>query len=253
MLSKRSNLWLIYTLSFFFLNGCAQNLSTPEWGILTQYKDAVLLKIPPRGKVTVCADRQQVGENVAQSVLIWAKEIGRDKYITSKNDCDRSSDVTLTVQAANDVQTANTAYWEGKINYNATDATYQQLAVMLHEVGHNWGLCDQYTSALWNCDQSEQSAWNENSNGVSVMGGNYKTTLAADDIKGIKHITSMQGVGQNDQWKTFLAGNPDSNNSSNSNSDSNSGSDSTGSTISTTSDSDNPWTDIFSDLFNINK
>ena len=204
---------LLSTIWFTILLGAMQiscidqlSLSNLEWGILTYYKDAVLLKIPPKGKVTVCADRQQVGEYVAQSVLIWAKAIGRDKYITSKNDCDRSSDVTLTVQAAYEyVQTADTSYWEGKIRYNAFDSRYQQLPPMLHEVGHTWGLCDQYDGGLWNCRQSVSNAGTENSNRTSVMGCNYRSELAEDDIKGIKYIADLQGVGQNQQWKDFLA------------------------------------------------
>ena len=53
---KLNVLFIIFTLSFFFLNGYASTLSTPECGTLTQYKDAVLLEFPPKGKLTVCAD-----------------------------------------------------------------------------------------------------------------------------------------------------------------------------------------------------
>ena len=201
---------------------CRPTTSETKWGILTDIKTVVLLQVPPKGKVTVCADQQQVGEYVAQAVLVWAKEIGRDNYMSSTNDCDKTNaDVTLTVQAASpsECPTAQTYSSLGLIQYNSSEYIYSTFAPMLHEVGHDWGMCDQYIDGLWNCDRSVQNAWTENSNGRSVMGGNYKNTLAEDDIKGIKYIADMAGIGQNDAWKAFLA-DPNNNNDSTQNSDS---------------------------------
>lgn len=199
-----STIWLTILLGTMHISCIDQlTLSNLEWGILTNVESSSLLKIPPKGKVTVCADNPQVGENVAKSVLVWAKAIGRDQYIVSTSDCSSDYDVKLTVQQSN-VQTACTYSDRGLIYYRDT-YTYGQFPVMLHEVGHNWGMCDQYIGGLWNCNQSVQNAWTENSNGTSVMGGNYKSELAPDDIKGIKYIADMQGIGQNQQWKDFLA------------------------------------------------
>ena len=218
---------IITLLTSFILVGiysvsCTATSSQVKWGYLTDVEDVILLKVPPKGNVTVCSDNQQIGENVVRSVLVWAKEIGRGNYLNVDNSCNNNAEFKIDVKYATTVDGFQnpTACTDGQGQIWYSDAqTYGQFPVMLHEIGHNWGLCDQYINeqmpAADNCSNELAGHTNADKTGTgnSVMGANYGSTLTQDDIDGIKYISQMENIGVNNEWKEFLA-DPDNNDDS---------------------------------------
>ena len=210
-----------FVLIGVYSTSCTANSSQVKWGYLTDVEDVILLKVPPKGKVTVCSDNQQIGENVVRSVLTWAKEIGRGNYLNVDNSCNNDTNFKINVKYATTVEgyPNPTACTDGQGQIYYSDAQqYGQFPVMLHEIGHNWGLCDQYENgdpAADNCSNELAGHTNADKTGTgnSVMGGNYGDTLTSDDIEGIKYIAEMQNIGVNKEWKEFLS-NPDNNDDS---------------------------------------
>ena len=182
---------------------CNSSLSSTKWGVLQYYSSAVLLKVPPKGKVTVCADNSQVGNHVSKAVLEWATAAGRGGYISSDTECSSDADLKMTVKAIYS-GTAYSSYTIGTITYNVNNQNMMTYSVMLHEVGHAWGLCDQY-QGVNNCNDNVQGHGNWNKENNSIMSyGNRFSSLQPDDIAGIRYIVDQPGVAQNDAWKEFL-------------------------------------------------
>ncbi|MCO4795139.1 MAG: hypothetical protein KC493_15585 [Bacteriovoracaceae bacterium] len=83
------------------------------------------------------------------------------------------------------------------IGYKVDDETYTTLPIILHEIGHVWGLCDQYAMAdnATNCDLNHASLDEEGhilidtSSQMSSAGWKEKYFLTDDDIKGIKELS----------------------------------------------------------------
>ena len=146
--------YLFFTVAILFgvyLFSCKSIDSETKGGVLNHFEDASLLQLPPNGTVTICSDNTEVGDNVKRAIYTWASAIERDSYISVDTLCSDNTDVTLKVSQDTEAPTAHTEPDKGIIHYKDVD-TYGQFPVMLHEVGHNWGLCDQYYDGLRNCD-----------------------------------------------------------------------------------------------------
>ena len=274
------------------LTSCVPMKSSLKWGLLQYYESVTLLRLPPPKSVdgktdlTVCADNELIRGYVEKSVLAWAKVIGRNSYInitqngcpsyssSSQNQYDSSSDmynsqamlqhangttmsVDIRLNAQAETQKAGiAAYTEphsGEIKYGPDTTTY---GTILHEVGHNWGLCDQYIAigedgkdTAANCNDNLAGHGNSNKVTSAVMGAGHRSDLTDDDIEGIKYIVNQPGVAQNDQWKAFLEKTLSSNNDSNSNNSESSGSE----PAKTAPDNRNPleikFENIYSDMY----
>ena len=236
MQNNNFNLCLLVLINVLFNFACSSIMSNTSWGRMIEYQEVTLLKVPPKGKVTVCADNKSVGQHIAKAILVWAKEIQRDKYMTSDDNCSSSADIKLSARLTDPsiCPTAQTYPTLGQIEYNSS---YMSFPVMLHEVGHNWGLCDQYDGVA-NCDDTLVSHTNNDKVKESVMASNNSSVLMKDDIDGIRAIASFSGIGQNDAWKEFLVNVSDSTDNS-----------STDDSSSTTQEEINPWIEIYSGLF----
>ena len=196
-------------ISLTLLTGCASQFSKMSWGIMQEHQSAVLIsKLPPNGKVCISSDNQSVGESIARSIKVWAKEINRDTHITVETSCSGSADVRMSARLTDQstCPTAQTYPTLGQIEYSSGYASFE---VMLHEVGHNWGLCDQYQGVA-NCADWLEGHTNSDKVGNSVMGSNGSSTLMSDDIEGIKYLANLETIVMNKNWKDFLQNNESS-------------------------------------------
>ncbi|TNE97000.1 MAG: hypothetical protein EP326_12265 [Deltaproteobacteria bacterium] len=95
----------------------------------------------------------------------------------------------------------------GTISFKQDDDTYTTLPIILHEIGHVWGLCDQYVigEGGTNCD-AKNATINEEGHVVldfnaqmSSAGWKEKIYLAEDDITGIRKLGERF---HNSHWPT---------------------------------------------------
>lgn len=93
------------------------------------------------------------------------------------------------------------------ISYKQDDDTYTTLPIIIHEIGHVWGLCDQYVigDGGTNCDANNATI-NEEGHVVldfnaqmSSAGWKEKIYLGEDDIKGIRKLGERF---HNSHWPT---------------------------------------------------
>ncbi|MBR4508841.1 MAG: hypothetical protein IKP23_05190 [Elusimicrobiaceae bacterium] len=69
--------------------------------------------------------------------------------------------------------------------------------ILIHEIGHYYGLADQYRDAAWNADK-EYSTKDRIKDGSSVMASGYTSHLKCDDIDGFINLIDFTLAKQND-------------------------------------------------------
>ena len=214
------SLILVSLVSFTLLNGCSSVFSQMKWGLLQEHTSASLIVLAPNSKICISSDNQSVGESIAKAIKVWAKEINRDSYLTVETTCSGQADLRMSARLTDQSScpTAQTYPSLGQIEYSSG---YTSFEVMLHEVGHNWGLCDQY-DGVNNCTDWLEGHTNNDKVGTSVMGYNRVATLTQDDIDGVKYIANLSTIAANQTWKNFLQNNGSSSSDSNTDTSSNS-------------------------------
>ena len=81
-------------------------------------------------------------------------------------------------------------------------ATSLSLPVIVHEVGHIWGLCDQY-AGVDNCNPQHSSPVKDESSIMAASGQLSKLYLTRDDRIGIRKLARREGFNQ--QWPETAA------------------------------------------------
>lgn len=209
-----------------FSFGCIKpknDQSRIQWGhlggISTSY---FLVALPPQSKITVCGDSRTI---VANALRIWAEGAGRAEHLTIDDACSPNATKQIQVYGIKDGEpqtgacnkvnintgVSNTAGYSiveyGAIKICPASAKYDSdsmFALLLHEVGHLWGMCDQYGHAV-NCDENNKGPVDKN----SVMGASYSRSLAADDLRGIRALTNRTDVPNYNLWRSLASKNSD--------------------------------------------
>src|SRR5690606_12306520 len=100
-------------------------------------------------------DLAELGE---RSVLLWAQAIGRDRHLKINTACNPAADavVTLNHPFIGDLTCGASDFAYATPNsltiYLCRDSGNLTGPVVLHEIGHIWGMCDQYEGAEASCD-----------------------------------------------------------------------------------------------------
>ena len=195
-------------LSMIISCGTAPEPTSLKWGHLKSARNALLLKVPPDGNLGICGP---YADDVSEAVRTWAAVINRAEQINISDDCRQK--IHIKTEAWSHARICQ--LFSLPINCRIVGfAGGNQLVIredfpldnnlVLHEVGHLWGMCDQYrgnTRDGWmnNCNQYYRSSQRH---GESAMGAAYKgrTALTADDIKGIKALAIRNDIPMNSRW-----------------------------------------------------
>lgn len=186
----------LISFSFLFLSCAPADLSQTSWGSLYSNKitsNTVMLTVAPNEPVAVCGT-EEVRNTIKEAIIMWASAIGRDKYMNIVG-CDDVARVKIDTNKKSNIGVP--AY----IDPVAGDITYKDetFPILLHEIGHAWGLCDQY-AGVNNCNEAIKGHGNRNKVGDSVMATAKFSELKEDDIEGIKYVTSISEVPTNASW-----------------------------------------------------
>ena len=173
--------------------------STVKWGMYHDRRAvnmAGLLSLQPNSKICV---RGYVAKEAAAAIRKWTDAIGRTSRLPVQVDCtDGQRQITLSGPQDSGCSGRMAGYTNTVdqihvcANYSGNDLFH----VLMHESGHMFGLCDQYSGGS-DCTGGQV-------NPDTVMGavplGRGKTALTADDVAGIKAITSIPELGANRAW-----------------------------------------------------
>ena len=188
-----------------------QNLSRLKWGVHLSARNANLLNLLPNESVEVCADNPESIPAAHEAIQKWSTVIGRGGYFKIK-DCGQGADLRIDMYGYDAAGMNYFSARPGKIYISTTSSGDFRKALILHEYGHSYGMCDQYKdSASANCsdDRSERQENNE------VMGATNasKLQLTAGDIEGVRKAASSSAVPSTKTWENFLANQTNSSNS----------------------------------------
>lgn len=182
----------------------------------TGLKTNWLINIPPNSSVSICGVANSVLKNAFE---VWAAGAGRVAPLlkTTLQHCDQATSIKVwgrkalaTEKSCIDGAAAFAEPDKRQISFcppyhlQTTTETFKYIA--LHEMGHLFGMCDQYvgsTPASDNCDINHKSP---NLNPISVMSafsGNY-TQLQTDDKKWLKKLSTRPDIPANIAWAKLL-------------------------------------------------
>jgi hypothetical protein len=184
--------------------GTGEQDSKVNWGHMGNVRQT-FIALPPYSHISTCGYRKEFAK---EAVLRWAAVIGRDKYLTIDDSCTRGAhratfhgpdEAQRTGECQGGVMGFTDTVSNVYICYDVKENMLQN--IYLHEVGHMWGMCDQYTDGLWNCARLN------NQNKRSMMGGaDGKTELTPDDIAGMQALAARKDVPNYSAWQKVLAG-----------------------------------------------
>ncbi len=189
-----------------FLNsvGCGRPVQNTEsqlnWGVYTnldQVKSSGLLNLAPQSRV--CVTGYKAAE-VIGAIKKWTDIIGRTPYLKVEYCFDQSAQRIIRLVGPEDSGCAqgiagstNTIdqinvcqhYDPGALNH-----------VLLHETGHMWGLCDQYSGG----NGCQGGPTNPNTIMGALIINQPLQQPTPDDIEGIKAVTSSPEIPANKAW-----------------------------------------------------
>lgn len=207
--------------------GCAKpNNSTPNYGFLATSKFSSYLTLTPSDMVLVCGDDSRgFRKSALQAVRTWSAAAGRNGLrVVDKESCTGWEHFRAGIRAA----TNGNGCGGSVLGYNrrldeagfhasivVCPLGWGQLggakAIMLHEVGHSFGLCDQYPSRPgqpWisfhdNCRSYMKST---NANYSIMNGGSSRAseTLTEDDIVALRLFSCRTDIPANQVWLAQL-------------------------------------------------
>ncbi len=165
------------------------------------------ISVPPGGTICVNGDHTQ---QAIDAVKMWANSIGRGSRLNITAGCTSTPNLQVYGKdspiAKQQCEQWDKVYKLTAAGYGGSGLVYLCAAgsdtlrynVMIHEVGHSWGLCDQYDAAtVNNCDPANSGRKTQS----SMMGGaSGKTSLTADDIQGMQALAKRTDIGANAQW-----------------------------------------------------
>ena len=179
-----------------------------KWGHLDEVATdgSKAIQAGPNDKIELCGPQT---ENVSWALLTWMKSISREQRIASNIvPCNSGAKfkIQLTSQSGGMAQFPSAPAWTSgsTITFNAgiqpIDGSNMFKAILLHEMGHVVGLCDQY-SGVDNCNSLHSSGQKV---GDSIMGATNpnKLNLSQDDVTGAQKLAERSDVPANAQWGT---------------------------------------------------
>lgn len=179
-------------------------------------KTASLLTLKPGDKVLVCGTQQEnLRELAFVSVKKWSEASGRANLVVEQNEsCTNRKQYAASIAVA-----YNGSNCQGNIlGYHSQSGQHHDIvscplakssqgpATMLHEVGHAWGLCDQYdenNAARITFHDNCQSQYKSAAAARSIMGGGYQNSpngLTEDDFLGIRIGACRPDIAANTAW-----------------------------------------------------
>jgi hypothetical protein len=183
--------------------------SAVKWGVHSNAPSANILNLRPGETMEVCGrfqDPQQktAHEQAAQAAIQqWATAINRWGHF-KLNPCGSGSKLVINIQAGNQTGLNYFSYNPGQIYIGRTSNPNFLRAVILHEIGHSFGMCDQYTDAgSANCSE-HHSPRQENGEVMGATSAN-KLQLTPGDIEGVRAAADLPNVPANQEWKQYLA------------------------------------------------
>ncbi len=160
-----------------------------------------LIHADPDDKIEICGINPEV---TIWAVLSWAQPIQRFERLKQNlvpcNSGGSGRKVLVEEINGGNKAPAWTAGSTVTINkdkiHNYNDNFFK--AIMLHEIGHAWGLCDQYASVN-NCHSGAGPKVND-----AVMGSTHqgKLQLHNDDMIGIRELSERGDLPANSLWRT---------------------------------------------------
>lgn len=178
--------------------------STVKWGVHQMAPNANILKLLPNQTLEICAPSEEWLTAAKGAVQQWATAIGRWGFFEIKP-CNSSANLRINMsgfdQAGLNYFTDN----PGRI-YIQSSATDNMLrALVLHEYGHSFGMCDQYMDA----GSASCSSTADRQDNSEVMGATSpnKQKLTPGDITGVIAASKLN-IKANTEWNSFLATKP---------------------------------------------
>jgi hypothetical protein len=161
-----------------------------------------LINVPPQQSIRVCGTDQDV---TIRAIKKWAAVIGREQHLNVVP-CQQGNAQSATVQVTREfcdgVAFADPDTRRIMICPGITQVGYDYSHVILHEVGHLWGLCDLYTPSYYNCDRT----YNEGVDPSALMmgGAGNATEIQQDDREGLIALSRRPEFAANRIWQSFL-------------------------------------------------
>ena len=180
-----------------------------KWGHLDYAPNALLLQIPPDGAVGVCGP---FADEVSEAIRVCGGVINRADRINIRGDCQHAKYIKTEAwtQAAickvfNLPANCNIVGFAGGNQLVLRQDFPRNNNLVLHEVGHFWGMCDQYrgnTRDGWIASCSKEHRSNKR-HAESIMGAatTGRTKLTDDDIAGIKAMAVRTDIPANRLWQ----------------------------------------------------
>lgn len=202
--------------SYFTFTSCGkESESELQWGHLKKrnggYDESKnwLINAPPGSTIAVC---EKYGELAVAGLKKWSDPIDRTSrlnYVTNCNSLPRNAiRIYLKPMSPYEQGIAYADLIKMEIVYNLQAIQSAGInggleSVLLHEMGHVWGLCDQYDMGNYtNCDYSSPGKTASNRVLNSVMGEGGRLELTSDDITGIEMLAKRDDLPGNAAWKS---------------------------------------------------
>lgn len=180
-----------------------KSMSRLKWGIHNSARSANLLNLLPNQSVEVCAENPESIPAAHEAIQKWSSAIGRWGFFKIK-ECGQGADLRIDMFGYDATGLNYFSANPGKIYISSSSSGNFRKAIILHEYGHSFGLCDQYKDAgSANCSD-DRSPRQEND---EVMGATYpsKLQLTPGDIEGVRKAASSPIVPSTKVWQSFLA------------------------------------------------
>lgn len=220
---------LLGLLSFIVLAACGpkhmsegSSESSLMWGHLKYNEGGKiwLINVGPTDEVEICTSKSTPSEEAFQladsSIRKWVKPMGRDKAVkivkcgettgsgkkfniditlnSSKSSCAQSGVLGWTMVTTGEVHLCKSAHRNQTLLMNVT----------LHEFGHTFGMCDQYSGGV-GCDSANSAAVDNET--IMGNGRDDATDLVQDDINGITKMSNRpEFASVKKAWEDFLKG-----------------------------------------------
>jgi hypothetical protein len=173
-----------------------------KWGIHSLARGANILNLLPGQSVEVCAGDQETIAASHDAIKQWSEAIGRWGHFKI-NDCGSGSNLRINMSLFNEIGFNYFTINPGQIYIASFARGNYRKAIILHEYGHSFGLCDQYMDAgQANC--SDDRAPRQNNN--EVMGSTHegKLRLTPGDIAGVRQAAASPVVRSTRVWQQYL-------------------------------------------------
>lgn len=190
--------------------------SRTEWYLMKNWQQANLLSVLPGQSVSVCTQvaKPEWVPATEWAIEQWARAAGRWGYFKLVP-CEEPANLKIRLRYPTEGEGNPLAmnYYSNKpgvivIGTGERAKGDYLKAVMLHEIGHSWGLCDMYARS------NPEETCSDIGDGVDnseLMGQTdaSKLALTGGDAKALLRATTDQSLAANVQWAKVVQANPD--------------------------------------------